>query len=257
MHSTFPNAIGLDRDKFKLILRYLHLNDNENYARRGGPNHDPLYKVKPFYDHLISKFSYLYKSGASITVDEAVCPFHDREHFKVCMKNNPNKYGLRVEHVCESTTGIVCNMEVYTATGNNMVEPLLTCVLSPFANKGHRMLMDRRYSLPVIFKKLREMSCYTINKNRPHLPIEFKNKKLKKGECVAKQCGDILATMWKDVRDVFTLSTVDAMINTSTPEPRYSNYEMLKPASVITYNKSKACVDKHNQMVSYYPFRRR
>ncbi|XP_067945022.1 piggyBac transposable element-derived protein 4-like [Watersipora subatra] len=262
MHSTFPNAIGLGRDKFKRILRYLHLNDNENYARRGDSNHDPLYKIKSFYDHLIPKFGSLYKPGASITVDEAICPFHGRVHFRVYMKNKPNKYGLRVECVCESTSGIVCNMEVYTATGDNTVEALLTRVLGPFSIKGHRVFMDRRYSSSVIFKKLREMDFYpvgTVNKNRKHLPIEFKNKKLKKGERITKQCGDILATMWKDVRDVYTLSTVDedAMINTNTQGPRYGNHETLKPASVVTYNKNKAGVDKHDQMASYYPFIRR
>ena len=91
MHSTFPNTIGLGRNKFKRILRYLHqhVNDNENYARRDDPNHDPLYKVKIFYDHLISKFSSSCKPGASVPVDEAVCPFRGRVHFKVYMKNKP------------------------------------------------------------------------------------------------------------------------------------------------------------------------
>ena len=48
----------------------------------------------------------------------------------------------------------------------------------------------------------------------------------------------------------------DAMIKTSTPGPWYSNYETLKPASVVTYKKNKAGIDKHNQMAYYYPFRR-
>ncbi|XP_067940170.1 piggyBac transposable element-derived protein 4-like [Watersipora subatra] len=168
MHSTFPNAIGMGRYKLRHILRYLHLHDNENCANRGDPNHDLLYEVKPFYDHLISKLSSLYKPGASITVDEAVRHFCGRVHFKVYMKNKANKYGLRVECVCESTTGSVCHLEVYTATGDNTVESPLTRVLSPFANKSHRVFMDKRYSSPVIFK-LREMGFYyvgTVNKKQ-------------------------------------------------------------------------------------------
>ena len=75
-------------------------------------------------------------------------------------------------------------MEMYRATGDNTVESLLTCLLSPFANKGHRVFMDRRYSSPVIFKKLCDIGFYPVgiaNKNCKNLRIEFKNKKLKKG----------------------------------------------------------------------------
>ena len=82
---------------------------------------------------------------------------------------------------------------------------------------------------------------------------------LQKGERVARQCGDIRATKWKDKRDVITLSTVDAdvMIDTTNPRSRFHDHQVMKPQTVLTYNSNKAGVDKHDQMASYYPMCRK
>ena len=47
--------------------------------------------------------------------------------------------------------------------------------------------------------------------NRKYLPKEFSATRLKKGEKIARiGNGNILATKWKDKRDVLTLSTLDS-----------------------------------------------
>ena len=71
--------------------------------------------------------------------------------------------------------------------------------------------------------------------------------------------GDILATRWKDKRDVYTLSTIDndVMIDTSNGRPARNAHETLKPQTVVSYNRHKAGVDKHDQMASYYPMSRK
>jgi hypothetical protein len=47
------------------------------------------------------------------------------------------------------------------------------------------------------------------------------------------------------------------MVDTSNAKSAYHDHEVLKPKSVVSYNKSKAGVDKHDQMASYYPFKRK
>lgn len=52
----------MTRDRFKAILAFFHLNDNTSFIPRGQDGHDPLHKIRPFFDHLnkviiISKFS--------------------------------------------------------------------------------------------------------------------------------------------------------------------------------------------------------
>ena len=146
-----------------------------------------------------------------MTVDEAICPFRGRVHFRVYIKSKPHKYDVKVECVCESITGIVCNMEVYTAYGNNKVDVIVCRLLQPFEKKSHRVFMDRHYSSPTLFKQLLEKEFYpvgTVMSNRKYLPKEFSaTDPLKKGEKIARiGNGNILATKWKDKRDVLTLS---------------------------------------------------
>ena len=47
----------LKRDRFSLLLRFLHLNDSAHYIPKGQPGHDPLYKIRPFMDSLLVNFS--------------------------------------------------------------------------------------------------------------------------------------------------------------------------------------------------------
>ena len=109
------------------------------------------------------------------------------------MKNKPNKYGMRVECVCESNGGYVCQMEVYTATGDNTVNSLVTGILNPFENKNYRVYMDRCYSSPILFRELPTKGIYAVGtcmSNRRNLPGDDAQN-LQKGERVARQWGDI------------------------------------------------------------------
>ena len=53
----------LKRDRFSLILRFLHLNDSTKYIPKGQPGHDPLYKLRPFMDPLLNNFMAAYNLG--------------------------------------------------------------------------------------------------------------------------------------------------------------------------------------------------
>ncbi len=56
----------LKRDRFTLILRFLHLNNNNGYIPKGQDGHDPLYKIRPFMDSLVCNFQgALYLKGSS------------------------------------------------------------------------------------------------------------------------------------------------------------------------------------------------
>lgn len=75
LHASFPRQVGMSRDRFLSILRYLHLNNNETYIARDQPNHDRLHKVRPMVDLLIRRFKELYTPSENLTIDEAMIPF--------------------------------------------------------------------------------------------------------------------------------------------------------------------------------------
>ena len=52
------------RNRFSLIMRFLHLNDSSQYIPKGQPGHDPLYKNKTIYGATATKFSKVIQSSS-------------------------------------------------------------------------------------------------------------------------------------------------------------------------------------------------
>ena len=93
------------------------------------------------------------------------------------------------------------------------------------------------------------------------MPPFFKEKKFKKGQKLAKESNGVLATRWKDKRDVFMLSTIhkDVMVDTDDGRPveHRGGHQTVKPVTVTDYNANKVGVDRQDQAASYYPFARK
>lgn len=213
----------LSRDRFCAILSMLHLNDNATYVNRGEENHDPLHKVRPFFDFFVSKCKSSYHPGMNLTIDEAMCPFRGRIGFRVYMKNKPNKYGIKLYAVCDSATGFVLNCEVYTGSAGNVdnsIQGLVHRLCSEYFGKGHCIYMDRFYTSPSLLDMLWEnktLGVGTVMKNRKGLPPVFKTLKLKKNQMVFQRKGHLLALKWKSKRDVYSLSTKHRATSTAIP----------------------------------------
>jgi len=52
-----------------------HFNNNDAKTARGQPGYDPLFKIRPVIDTLITKFQDTYTPEEQMTIDEAICPF--------------------------------------------------------------------------------------------------------------------------------------------------------------------------------------
>ena len=62
-------------DRFLALLTMFHLNNNDAKAARGQPGYDPLFKILPVTDTLITKFQDVYAPEEQTTIEEAICPF--------------------------------------------------------------------------------------------------------------------------------------------------------------------------------------
>lgn len=261
--TPFPSSL-MSRDRFKSILSNLHLNDNNNYIPRNQPNHDPLFKLRPFLDHLLQAFPASFAPHGKLTVDEGMCGFRGRIHFKVYMKGKPEKYGIKLFVVCDACTGYVLRMEVYAGKGaqDSGVMSVLDRLLSDYYDKGFTVFMDRYYSSPVIFDHLWEKKTTAVGTcmpNRKQLPQNnVVQKKIKKNEMVFMRRNHLLCLKWKDTRDVLMLSTCHKATSTDvTVRTRDGPKQKSKPDVILDYNVSKTGVDKADQMIAYYPFKRK
>ena len=104
----------MKRDRFTLILRFLHLNDSRHYKKRGEPGYDPLYKLRPFIDPLFDNFQAHYVLYQELSIDETMIGFNGRIYFIQYMPNKPTKWGMKAYVLADSHTGYMYNWYLYT-----------------------------------------------------------------------------------------------------------------------------------------------
>ncbi|KAJ4429276.1 hypothetical protein ANN_26279 [Periplaneta americana] len=128
----------------------------------------------------------------------------------------------------------------------------------PVTNKWHTVYMDRYFTSSKLFDHLwtvETKAVGTVMANRKEMPKDIFSEKLKKGEKLIAQRDHLLAIKWRDVRDVYLLSTAhdDHIVQTTSK----GEHQKIKPIAVVDYNKFKIGVDKYDQMLSYYSFQRK
>ena len=142
------------------------------------------------------------------------------------MKNKPHKYGMRLERICDCKTRVV-SFELYDGEGDNSVSASVSRLIENIRHRNH-IFMDRRYS-SLLFRALQGGGMFavgTVMKNRTYIPPEFEDDTgLQKGERIARVANNILATRWKNKRDVHMLSTINRNTIVDTSDGRqHSNF---------------------------------
>ena len=263
IHTPYASSVAMSRDRFLALLTMFHLNNNDARAARGQPGFDPLFKIRPVIDTLITKFQDTYTPEEQMTIDEAICPFRGRIFFRVYIKGKPHKYGIKIFELCEAKSSYVYNLEVYTgAHPTNKEHTTAFSVVDRLCDKikgnGHCVYMDRWFSSPKIFDHLwgcNTKAAGTVMFNRKEMPKQAFSGKMKKGEKISRQRDHLLAIKWKDVRDVLLLTTAHEDVFVEAPLSRGA-HSKIKPAVVLDY-KYKTGVDRSDQMLSYYTFSRK
>nr|CAH7723771.1 unnamed protein product [Callosobruchus chinensis] len=123
-------------------------------------------------------------------------------------------------------------------------------LLQKLLNSGRTVVTDNtRLELAIDLLDKKTHLLGTLRSNRKGNPKEVINKKLKRGEVVAKENSrGICILKWKYKRDVFMLSTKHAH-EIVIVHKRTGDIE--KPVAGIEYNKAKSSVDLSDQMASY------
>ena len=104
----------MKRDRFSLIMKFLHLADNEQYVPKGQPGHDPIFKLRFFLEPLIANFQKSYTLHRELSIDEAMVGFKGRLAFIQYLPKKPTKWGMKAYVLADSTTGYVWNWRLYT-----------------------------------------------------------------------------------------------------------------------------------------------
>ena len=98
------------RNRFDKLNQYLHLNNKEKFVPRGQPNHDKLFKVRPFLDAVVKNIHEEYRPKQNLFVDEAMAGFKGQLSMKQYLLMKPVKRGIKILDCADSSNGYVCNL---------------------------------------------------------------------------------------------------------------------------------------------------
>jgi len=68
-----------------------------------------------------------------------------RLRFRVYNPSKITKYGIMVRMVCESSTGYICNLQIYDGKCGPLTE-MVGFLLEPYEGKGYHLYQDNYYS---------------------------------------------------------------------------------------------------------------
>ncbi|CAH2109332.1 unnamed protein product [Euphydryas editha] len=105
-----------------MILKNLHLNDNSQMPKKGEPQFDKLYKIRPLIITMNETFQSAAKNTCSQSIDECMVKFKGRSSLKQFLPNKPVKRGFKIWARCDSQTGYLFEFEIYTGNKGNEAE---------------------------------------------------------------------------------------------------------------------------------------
>ena len=252
-------------NRWRKLNQYIHLSDNEKAPDENDPNRDRLFKVRPLLDMCNRNFKNgKYLPSRDLSIDEAMIGFKGRCYMKMYLPGKPTKWGLKSWMLAEAKTGFCIHADIYTGTkaGQGVTEGLGYHVVMDLAQhisgKYHHLYFDNYFTsakLMMDLLSIQTYSCGTVRNNRKGLPPGF-NKKTgnqDRGTISQWQKGDVLATKWKDRKDVYLLSTAcgDNVGEVSRRLGKTSTHVRC-PEVVMTYNRFMGGVDLSDHLRSYY-----
>ncbi|KAG1927364.1 piggyBac transposable element-derived protein 4-like [Pimephales promelas] len=221
--TNVPKAMA--RDRFDMIWRYLHLQDNMDPAV---DKTDKLWKIRKWMDLLLVRFQALYEVNGFVTVDESMVKYKGRLGFRQYLPMKPVKWGIKVWVMAESKTGYVTHFQVYTGAIQGKMEKDL----------AHRIVSDLGGA------SVWNGACQ--QKGPPKMTQLTKKAELNKHEFNVAQRDELTFCVWQDTKAVMVLSnyhdpTAHGIVRRKAndggllPDPS-SVYEVVEEVSVACYN---------------------
>lgn len=259
----------MNRDRFQLLLKFLHFSNNQDMPAHDHP-HYKLFKVQPIIDALRKSFKKLYAPHRNVAIDESMVGYRGRTpHLRVYM---PNKYharfGMKLWCVCDSETQYTCLFEVFKGTHEEdqrheegITYSLVMRLLreTELLYQGYHIGLDNYFTSPKLFLDLfqrRTLATGTVRSNRKGLPKQLLKAKLNSGEVSERRKGPLLCVAYKDhgKRPILLSTETKAGYGTSLTS---TGVERRKPKCVIAYNSAMGGVDCSDARLYAYLSERR
>lgn len=254
----------ISRNRYLELSRYFHINDNSTYIPKGTEGHEPMHKVLPMIELVKDACTKYFRPGIAISVDEAMIPFKGRLSFKQYIKGKPCPWGVKVWCLADSATGYLVSFYFYTGKEEGLTMPnglgysVVWSLAQHFLHKFHHLYFDNFFSSVKLAQDLLDhqtYSCSTVRRNRKGWPADLKTTKIPPGTVKFRQCGNMVACLWHDKREIAILSTNSSPRTDDVTRNLKGTSGVTKavPLPVLAYNNNMGGVDLNDQLRSYYP----
>ncbi|KAK7882228.1 hypothetical protein WMY93_028402 [Mugilogobius chulae] len=269
----------MTRSRFETILAWLHLcdpaEDEKNDSKRGTPEYDKLFKLKPLYTDILNSCKAHFQPNQNISIDERMVATKARIGFKQYVKNKPTKWGYKLYVLADSLTGYTWNFFIYTGKSTDARDSSLgySSVLSlmplSLLGSGYNLYVDNFYTSPRLFQYLHSKNiacCGTLRRHTKGIPKTHANdfpKKPERGDMRWLRKDNLLFVKWLDTREVALCSTIHTAYSGLTIKrtirtgSEWAKKQVPCPDAVIDYNKNMGGVDLSDALIGYYKSHRK
>lgn len=270
LYTTPIFAEIMPRNRYQLLLRFLHFADNSTSPDPTNPDRDRLYKIRSIIDHLFEKFQTVYDVSQKVSVDESLLLWKGRLLFRQYLPLKRSRYGIKLYKLCESTTGYTYRFQVYVGKDTSFelpvgvpapavtlsaTEKIVWFLMLPLLNKGHHLYCDNFYTSVSLFENLLQnqtAACGTVRCNRKDMPKALVSKKQTSGETSFMKKDGLLAVKFTDRKDIYMLTTIHDDSCETVSVRRRATPTLNKPTCVLEYNKFMGGVDLSDQLLESY-----
>ncbi|XP_028979835.1 piggyBac transposable element-derived protein 4-like [Esox lucius] len=274
----FPGTV-MKRDRYRIISWNIHMSDPDedviNDRKKGTPEYDKLFRLKPLMDEIRLACMASYHPHRNVAVDERMVASKAKNGLIEYIKTKPNKYGFKLFVLADSSNGYTVDYAVYI--GKNTFpfcfgicyDAVMSLVKPSFLGSGYHVYLDNYYSSPKLFKDLFDIkmgACGTMREGRQGFPKSTENaltKKSPRGTLRWIREGSLLFVKWKDARDVLMGSTIHQVYGGETSKRKkkingkWSVESIPVPTAISQYNKYMGGVDLSDQLITYFSAHRK
>ena len=262
-----PIAETMARNRFEIILHYLHFNDNSKLPGRNHPDYDPLFKIQPLLSSM-RKNMLKVDSEERNSIDEQIIPFKGRSYLKQ-YKNKPHKWGFKV-FTRAGASRMMYDFEIYNEKQMKLEGDLgisgnivLRLTKNLADHKDYKMYFDNWFASVQLVEMLKERGIWavgTIRKDRMagcQLKSDKEMKKDGRGSYDNKSNDKgVTIVKWYDSKQIHIVSSHYG------PEPlgickRYcgkakKKIDVVRPYVVQEYNAHMGGVDLADMLIELY-----
>ena len=110
----------MSHDRFDLIKRFLHFNDNFEDKKRDDVTRDRLFKIRPIFEKL-QQNCLVVDPEEHNSINEQIIPFKGRSFLRRYMPKKPQKWGFKI-FSRNGASGMLYDFELEGAPDPNRVE---------------------------------------------------------------------------------------------------------------------------------------